>query len=393
MTQFRSKRSGFGRSRVWVWYAQCLLHELVLIFPTYAIMMQDTGISPAGFASLIAIWSATVLLFEVPSGVVGDLFSRKTVLVIAGVIRSAAFGTWLLWPTYWGFALGFIIWSLGSALHSGTSEAFLYESIERKQGFEKAYGRTQAAYGIGAALALSIGGYAAETGYRLPLILSVIAPISASVLIALFLVNPPRRHSDDSPTFMELVKSGARAVVEVRILALLVSMSAVLASVPGIFEEYLGLILDESGFTLTAVGLTYGLVWLGRTIGTLVAHRLKSQSLTRLAMLPMVASVLYLVAMSGPSLMFVGGFIVYFAIFGIFDVLLGARLQHAVKDHHRATITSISSMAVEGSGIIYALVIGLLAQYLGWSTAFLLSTIAGLGFACIFIRRAYTLTH
>lgn len=356
--------------------------------------MQDTGISPAGYASLLAIWSGTKLLFEIPSGVVGDLFSRKTVLIIADLIRATAFATWLVWPTYSGFALGFIIWSLGSAFHSGTSEAFLYESLTRKKDFEKVYGRTQAAYSVGVAMAFLIGGYIAESGYQLPLILSILGPVGAALLIAAF---PAKQRaatsSSNTPTFMHVLKSGWHTVTTVRLLAVIITMSAVLATIPGILDEYLGVLLDADGFSLTAVGLTYALVLMGRTLGTLVAHRLKSSSLIRLALLPVVASLLYIVTTGAPKLLFVAGLVAYFGLFGIFDVLLGSRLQNAVTDYHRATVTSVAGMAVEGSAIVYALAIGILAHYYGWSTAFLLSNMAGICFALIFVVRVHRLNH
>jgi MFS family permease len=380
--------ASINQSRLWIWYLQCVLHDFVLIFPTYAIMMQDTGITPAGFGSLLAIWSGTMLLFEVPSGVIGDLFPRKLVLIASGVIRSAAFATWLIWPTYWGFALGFVIWSLGSSFHSGTSEAFLYESTEHKPDFERVYGRSEAAYGIGAAAALFLGGYVAEGGYDLPLTLSVLAPLAAALVIATGLKNTTKRAAADDMTFWRLFRSGFGTVLTVRVLGLLITMSAVLAAIPGILEEYLGVLLDESGFTLTAVGVTYGLVWLGRTVGSLLAHRLQSPSLVRLTFLPICAALVYLAGMTGSALVFAGGFIVYFALFGAFDVLLGARLQREVRDDHRATVTSVASMTLEGAAIVYALTIGALAEWLGWSTAFLTSNIAGLAFALAFLARA-----
>lgn len=375
-------------SRLSIWYVQCALHEFVLIFPTYAIMMQDSGITPAGFASLLAIWSASSLVFEVPTGVIGDLMPRKAMLVVSGLIRGSAFACWLIWPTYWGFALGFVIWSLGSAFYSGTSEAFLYESLEDKGGFERVYGRTEAAYGIGVALALFLGGYVAEFGYTLPLALSVLAPIGASALIAFALGNPPDRTTAAKPTFIQLLKSGVTTIVTVRVLALLVTMSAALAAIPGILEEYLGVLLDEDGFSLTAVGIAYGVVWLGRTLGSLVAHRLKPRSITRLTLLPLLASGLYLSAMTGSKLMLVGGFVLYFGLFGIFDVLLGARLQKEVQDHHRATVTSVASMSVEASAVLYALAIGAIAELQGWSAAFTISNIAGVVLALAFLFRA-----
>ena len=77
----------------------------------------------------------------------------------------------MAFPSYWVFALGFLLWGLKGALASGALEALVYEELERV-GAEDRYGtimgRAAAAGTIGvvlamalAAPALAVGGYAA----------------------------------------------------------------------------------------------------------------------------------------------------------------------------------------------------------------------------------------
>ncbi len=63
------------------------LRETVLIFPVYAIMMGTNGISPFELSMLFIVWSGSALVFEVPSGVLADRYSRKTLLVISGAVK------------------------------------------------------------------------------------------------------------------------------------------------------------------------------------------------------------------------------------------------------------------------------------------------------------------
>ncbi len=48
------------------WLSLQLFDELILIYPTYAIMMQGQGISAVELSVLFVIWSASGILFEVP---------------------------------------------------------------------------------------------------------------------------------------------------------------------------------------------------------------------------------------------------------------------------------------------------------------------------------------
>lgn len=144
----------------------------MLIYPTYAILMAERGVGPTALALLFVLWSGSAILFEVPSGVIGDLYSRTRVVAAGSAIKGAAFGVWWLWPSLPGFALGFVGWSLGESLRSGTSEALLHDALADRgeaEDFEEVLGRGLAASGIGVVLALAMGGALAESGYGLPL--------------------------------------------------------------------------------------------------------------------------------------------------------------------------------------------------------------------------------
>ena len=72
-------------------------------------------------------------MFGVPSGTLADRFSRKSLVVLSGVMKSAASVTWFLWQDFCGYALGFIIWGVGSPFHSGAFEALLFETLKSSQ--------------------------------------------------------------------------------------------------------------------------------------------------------------------------------------------------------------------------------------------------------------------
>ena len=140
------------------WYVYGYVREVVLIFPVYAIMMGEHGVSPIQLSILFLIWSASALIFEVPSGVLADRYSRKRLLVAAAVIRGSAFVVWWVLPEFAGYLVGFVVWSVGSSLVSGTSESFLYDTLRAQRrvddgAFARVYGRGMVANSLGVATA------------------------------------------------------------------------------------------------------------------------------------------------------------------------------------------------------------------------------------------------
>src|SRR5262249_38802882 len=114
------------------WYAAGYLRELVLIYPTYAIMMSEHGVSPLALSALFILWTGTALALDGPTGALGDRYSRKRLLVASNLVKGLAFLPWLVEPSVFGYALGFVLWGAGSSLGSGTLEAFLYDALRAR---------------------------------------------------------------------------------------------------------------------------------------------------------------------------------------------------------------------------------------------------------------------
>ncbi|MGY4097948.1 MFS transporter [Nocardia sp. R16R-3T] len=103
--------------------------DLIPLYALYAVLFADHGLNTGQISSLLAIWSATAFLLEVPSGVWADTASRRGLLVMSGVLLTAGFACWTVLPTYLGFAVGFVLWGTSGALVSGTFEALLYDEL------------------------------------------------------------------------------------------------------------------------------------------------------------------------------------------------------------------------------------------------------------------------
>ena len=93
-------------------YAYKFFDDFVLIYPLYAIMFADSGMTPWQIGVLLAAWSASSFIFEIPSGAWADRYSRKHILFIGQVIRALGYLSWLFFPNFLGFLIGFILWGI-----------------------------------------------------------------------------------------------------------------------------------------------------------------------------------------------------------------------------------------------------------------------------------------
>ena len=146
-----------------------LLADTIPLYPLYALLFADAGLSDGQTSSLFLIWSTVAVVAEVPSGALADRFSRRTALVASGVLQAAGYGLWITVPGYGAFAAGFVVWGLGGAFASGALEALLYDGLASVGGashYPRLYGRvtaagllTQLPTAVAATLLFATGGY------------------------------------------------------------------------------------------------------------------------------------------------------------------------------------------------------------------------------------------
>lgn len=72
------------------------------LYPLYALLFADNGLSDAEISVLFAIWSMVGMVAEVPSGAVADRFSRRYALMASGVMQGAGYAVWILSPGFGG---------------------------------------------------------------------------------------------------------------------------------------------------------------------------------------------------------------------------------------------------------------------------------------------------
>jgi predicted MFS family arabinose efflux permease len=383
----------------YAWYAHAFLRELILIYPTSAIMMTGSGITPLELSSLFIIWGLSVLIAEIPTGALADLTSRRNILVISGLMNGCAFLIWLLIPSYVGFAAGYIVWGTGSAMASGAGEALLYDTLKAEdetQQFARIYSRGKALNNLGIALALLIGGYAAEGGFDLPLVASVLTPWSAGLLVLFTMREPPRdssRSSDGTRGFADTLRQALTELRRNRVVGYLVLMFGVLATLYGAIEEYFAVYLDDrGGLSLTSIGAIYALAYAARTVGLELAHRLPGPPVPNAVRLLIVAGLVLATTVFASGWWLALPIALYSAGAAIAGVLLQTRLQHAIEGDTRATVTSAVGVVEGIFEFPLYLSIGLVAQFAGWQAAFTLiatlTVVGSLGFRWFAPRNA-----
>ncbi len=102
------------------------------IFPIYVLYFRTFGISLFDVALLAAIFEATVLIAEIPTGLFADRFGRKPSVIIGFFLFAVSGAFFTLFRHLDGFIFGEIFFGLAEAFISGAGEALAVDSLPRE---------------------------------------------------------------------------------------------------------------------------------------------------------------------------------------------------------------------------------------------------------------------
>lgn len=345
--------------------------DLVPLYSVYALLFRDHGLSVAQVSSLFVIWSVTSFVCEVPSGAWADTVDRRRLLVASAGVYALAFSSWMLFPGYVGFAAGFALWGLSSAMMSGTFESLLYDELATRgaeAGYVRLVGWTHSA-AMTANLVASVAAAPlfAWGGYPLVGWCSVALAGVQGVLAATLPVTTHRRHSSSAEVlqatesmavrYVAMLRAGlseAGRAVDVR---RAVALSALLVGASA-YDEYFPLVARDHQVATSVVPWLIGLVVLGQVAGTALAGRASAMSGAVMGRVLVAAAVLISVgALIEPP----AGFCLVAVGYGLLNnamVVSEARVQQVITGPARATVTSVAGLGTE---------VVALAVYLGFA--------------------------
>jgi predicted MFS family arabinose efflux permease len=327
------------------------LSELVPLYPLYALLFTDHGLSDARISGLFALWSITSFLTEVPAGALADRWSRRGAIVLAGILQAVAFAIWTAAPGYAAFAAGFVVWGLAGALVSGASEALVHDGLAAV-GAAESYARVNG-WMVSAELLVQLptAGAAAALfavgGYPLVGWVSAGVCLAAAALALRFPEAPPTADDeDDVPLRRGVLEALRRPALRWAVLA-----AALVGGLDAV-EEYFPVLAADWGVPTTAVPVAVVGIALAGALGAALggrAERLPSGVLLGLlagAGVCLAAAALW----ARPVALAVTA--VFYGLYLAVLVVAGARLQARITGPHRATITSIAGIGIEVAALL-----------------------------------------
>ncbi len=326
-------------------------------------MFADTGLSDAEISVLFALWSAVGIVAEVPSGALADRFGRRPSLAVGALVQAVGYASWVVFPGFLGFAVGFVAWGLGSALASGAQEALLHDGLA-SVGAAEHYARVQGWVGAAglivqvptagiATVLFVVGGYPAA-GW-----VSVATCVGTAVLAAR-LPEPPGappvtsssidpadpETEDEDASYLATLRAGVMEVVARPPLLGAVVAFGLLYGLDA-FEEYFPLLARDLQVSTAAVPTALLVIPLVGAVGAALGGPANRLGAGALAVVLAVGAALLGIAAAVPHPVALAGVALYYGLYRAVLVVADARLQERITGPARATVTSVANVVAE----------------------------------------------
>lgn len=362
-----------------------------VIWGINTLFLLDAGLSNLEAFAANAFFTAGMVLFEVPTGVIADLRGRRMSYLLGTITLAVSTLLYLLmWQVsapFWGWAVSSVLLGLGFTFFSGAVEAWLVDALNAsgfKGKLESVLAKGEIVQGSAMLTGSVAGGLIAQvTNLGVPYILRAAILLVTFVLAAVLMKDlgftPARgkhplkevKHIMNNSIKYGLGNPPVRWVMLAALFTSGVSIYAFYAMQPYLLELY----GNEKAYGIA--GLAAAIV-AGAQIagGLLVPHigRLFRRRTSVLGLAVVANTLVLLLAGLIPNFWVVIGLLVLWGI--IFAATLPVRqayINGLIPSEQRATVLSFDSLLGSGGGVVLQPVLGKSADVWSYATSYVVS--------------------
>jgi len=331
---------------------------------SWVALLAMRGFSLLEIGMIESIFHIVSFIFEIPSGVVADVFGRKKTLALGQLVSLLACLFMMISSDFATVAVAIGLSALSYNLASGTREALAYDSLKqagREEQYNSFASTEMMLYRITNSTATLLAGLALWMGYKRAYALDALFNLAALV-IALMLVEAEykvTKHRNVFEQFKSVVYESAHFLINNRRSRGIIVVNSLVGAIATLVLFFLQAKLPQVGLNELLLGPALFVMGMGAALGSKIVIYFSKY---RYRLLLGVSAIGVLLAFFScfskmPILMIIGGFIG--AFFGDFiEIRTNVILNEMIPSEQRATLVSVASFVFSVVMIVLSTVIG-----------------------------------
>jgi len=374
---------------------------LMFILPVIVIIYQYKGLSVGDFFLIQGLFAIAVFFLEIPTGYIGDLFSRKKVMVLAFFTYFLGYIILFCFKGFWCVFAAELLFGVCIALNSGTSDAYVYDVLKkqgREKNFLKELGKIRSYGSFGTMIATFVGGVIYNTlGPNYTIFVELMAVFFAFVLI-LFLPE-----LNDVQRIVENGKSKVQDILEIVKFAIhhaeikwLMLFPAAFGSATMIILWVQQPIMKDNLIPVAFFGFFVGMNQLFRALFSMFSpklfRKLKTTNFVLILFAVLLIGLLSAIILPSVSNLYINYVMLLILSFvaashaGL-SIVISSMINHRIKSDERATVLSVRSMFSKFMGAIVMISLKFLIDGMGIQYMLMIMTPIILGLTFISMKK------
>lgn len=299
---------------------------------------------------LKSIYSVAIVVMEIPSGWMADVWGRKKTLILGSILGTLGALLYSFSYGFWAFASAEIILGVGLSFVSGADSAMLYDSLKadnQTKKYTREEGRITSAGNFAEAIAGVVGGFLAAISLRTPFYFQFVVA-SIAIPAALTMIDPKVHSTEHVHSIKKLVKNIKHTFIVNQNLRISILLSAVSGTATLTFAWFIqpffkaiNLPVEMFGIFWTALNLTVG-------VSSVFAYKVEAFFGKRLSIILVIVLLSAGYFLSGISISFWGiGFLFLFYLMrGIATPIFKNYINQYTESEVRATMLSVRNFII-----------------------------------------------
>lgn len=364
-----------------------------LLIPVLSLLLIEKGATLSNLSIILGFYAFTVVLLELPTGIMADLFGRKKTFSLSLIISTIGFLIILFGKGFLFMCLGIMFYGISKALASGSFDALFIDYYIEHNGKDHLHNITTR-LSVLEALGLSAGAvsggffpkiaalYFPSLGvYDLNLIVRIVLSLLVSFMSMIYIVETKKPEKTERISIKQHVINSSNLVMKnTTVICIFISVFATgifLSSLETYWQPHFISLLPNDNM-MGLLGVMAFLYLAAATVGSIASnklikkHKLNSKKLYLFMRLMMS---LFLVATSLQTKIypFIGFYSIIYMMFGMASVPEGAILNGEVPNEIRASVLSVYSFIFQIGGLsgslIYSIIINYVSIPIIWTIA------------------------
>ncbi|MBS3137241.1 MFS transporter [Candidatus Woesearchaeota archaeon] len=355
-------------ANIWKFYLFDIFEAMLFAVPIIVLFWQENGLSLTQIMILQSLFAIAIVLLELPTGYFADMYGRKNILLLSGISFVIAISIYSIGFSFAAFLLAELFFALALSLYSGTSSAFVYDTLKqlkRENEYKKIFGKAKYYGFIAMAFSQIIGGFVGKINFRWTFYLTI--PFYLLTVFITISMHEPKRNklivekNNFKNHLRKLIKILKYSLINNIKMRWLIIFSAIIYAV-----NSAGLWLYQPYFKLTGIDIAYfGIIFASfqivSAISSKYAHKIENKLGMKTSLIILIP-IIFIGYLLTSKIIFLFSFVfIYFFQFvrAFSDPIFSDYINKLTTSDIRATVLSVQSLARR---LLYAILI----PFIGW---------------------------